>query len=102
MSITFNDEAAILDYFTEHGAVWMSLVAADSWPYILTSTEDGDVFVQGFPTEAEEGDAFRGVPVKDGTEWLCDKSEFWYPVRMVAADPQPTDPSPDHENGSRS
>lgn len=91
MSTTFDSEAAILDYFMEHGVVWMSLVAADSWPYILTSTEHGDVFVQGFPTEAEEGDAFRGEPIESGTQWLSDKSEFWYPVRMVAADPESTD-----------
>lgn len=83
--IQFDDEQAVLDHFTE-GAAWMSVVAADSWPYILTTTEDGDVFVQGFPNESDEGAAWRGEPIDPGTEWLSDKPEAWYPVTFSASD----------------
>ena len=87
MTITFKDEAEVLDYFMETGEVWLSLVAADSWPYILTSTENGDVFVQGFPEEDTED----GGTTTTGAEWLSDKPERWYPVTLVAPLPEASD-----------
>ena len=85
MTIQFENEQAIEDHFAE-GAVWLSVVAADSWPYILTTTEDGDVFVQGFPCESEEGIGWQGGTIDSGTEWLSAKPEAWYPVAFSASD----------------
>lgn len=90
MTIAFENESAILDHYMETGETWLSVVAADGWPYIITSTEDGDVFVQGFPCEAEEGAAFRGGPIESGTEWLSQKGANWYPVSLVAPLPETT------------
>ena len=85
MTIQFENEQSVLDHFAE-GAVWLSVVSADSWPYILTTTEDGDVFVQGFPCESEEGAAWRGEPIDSGTKWLSDMPEAWFPVAFSASD----------------
>lgn len=80
--IQFDDEQAVLDHFAE-GAAWLSVVSADSWPYILTTTEDGDVFVQGFPSESEEGADIR---IDHGSKWLSDMPEAWFPVTISASD----------------
>jgi hypothetical protein len=96
MTITFNDEAALCDYFMETGEAWLSVVAADNWPYLVTSTEGGDVFTQTFPSEREEGDAFRGVPVDSGTEWLSAHPHRWYPVTLVA--PLPAEPTGEEDH----
>jgi hypothetical protein len=83
--IQFENEQSILDHFAE-GAAWLSVVSADSWPYILTTTEDGEVFVQGFPSEGEDGAAWRGEPIDHGTKWLSDMPEAWFPVTFSASD----------------
>lgn len=80
MSIKFTNEEDLGLYFMETGEVWLSLVSADGWPYIVTSGEYGDIFVQGFANEDEEP--------KDGTEWLRNKPERWYPVTLVAPLPE--------------
>lgn len=90
MSVTFENEAALLDYYGDNGQVWLSVVANDGWPYILTSTEWGNVFVQGFPQgdEADEGEP------ESGTQWLHEKPEWWYPVKLVAPLPAGSESSP--------
>lgn len=78
---------ATADELGEHmmnGASWVAVVAADSWPYIVTCTADGDWFVQGFPIETEEGDAYAGEPVESGNAWLEAKPPTWWPVLMLA------------------
>lgn len=91
MPTTFENEAAIAAHFDEADEPWLSLVAADGWPYLVTCSEDGDLFTQTFPTESEEGAAQRGEPIESGTLWLSQHPDSWYPVTLVAPLPQTTE-----------
>lgn len=82
---TVNKLDELLEHYGQVGEAWLVVIGGDSWPYLLTCTEDGEVFLQTFPSENEEGDAFAGKPLNTGTFLIEELPASFYPARVVAA-----------------
>jgi len=86
MNTTFEGTDALLGHYAtacDAGSTWLVVVAHDALPYLIGSTEDGDVFAQGFQNEDDPS-----------AEFIEEKGVDWWPVALLGAeshDSEPTD-----------
>lgn len=76
-SVALSSERDLLQFYEDVSEAWLVILGADYWPYLLTSSEDGDVFLQTFQEEDNPGGS--------GVLRLDQVPMNFYPVRVVAA-----------------